>query len=392
MILRMNDRHNSLLDPAAFKAARRATRLTFFLSGTAMASWAPMVPFAKARLAMNEASLGLVLLGLGFGAMAVMPLAGFLAHRFGNRRVIGISSLLVCTALPILTLAPTMLTLAIALLCFGATLGVIDVAMNAHAVEVERLGDRPLMSGFHGLFSVGGLAGAAGMSALLQTGAPLFACAVMVSLLLVVIALTQWPHLLVHVQDEAAEKHSIFMRPKPIVLLLGVLCFIVFLAEGAMLDWSAVFLRDARGFDASRAGIGYAAFSIAMATGRLLGDRITAHLGPVAIVRAGSLLAASGFLLATCVPWGPVALVGFMLVGLGASNIVPVLFSAAGALPNTSPGITIATVTTLGYAGVLAGPAMIGFVAHASSLPLAISGIAVLLIGVALCATIARRG
>jgi predicted MFS family arabinose efflux permease len=377
----------SLLSPA-----RRATRLTFFLSGTAMASWAPMVPFAKARLGLDDAQLGLVLLGLGFGAMAVMPLAGFLAHRFGSRRVIGIGSLLICVALPMLTLAPTMLMLAMALLCFGATLGVVDVAMNAHAVEVERMSDRPLMSGFHGLFSVGGLAGAAGMSALLHAGAPLFACAVAVSLLLAVIALTQWRHLLVRVEDEAAEKHSIFVRPKPIVLLLGVLCFIVFLAEGAMLDWSAVFLRDVRGFDASHAGVGYAAFSIAMATGRLLGDRITARFGPVVIVRAGSLFAAGGFLLATCVPWGPLALAGFMLVGLGASNIVPVLFSAAGALPNASPGITIATVTTLGYAGVLAGPALIGFVAQATTLPLAISGIAVLLLGVSACASIARRG
>jgi predicted MFS family arabinose efflux permease len=390
MILRMTT--PVPINRKTFAAARRATRLTFFLSGMAMASWAPMVPFAKARLGLDDAQLGLVLLALGFGAMAVMPLAGFLAHRFGNRKVIGISSLLVCIAMPMLTLAPTMAFLAVALLFFGATLGVVDVAMNAHAVEVERLGERPLMSGFHGLFSVGGLAGAAGMSALLQTGAPLLACAAAVALLLAIIAVSQWRHLLVQVHDEATAKHSIFVRPKPIVLLLGVLCFIVFLAEGSMLDWSAVFLRDVRGVDASRAGIGYAAFSIAMATGRLLGDRITAHVGPMAIVRIGGLLAASGFLLATCVPWAPAALIGFMLVGLGASNIVPVLFSAAGALPHTSPGITIATVTTLGYAGMLAGPALIGFAAHATTLPLAMSGVAILLIGVAACATIARRG
>jgi predicted MFS family arabinose efflux permease len=166
---------------------------------------------------------------------------------------------------------------------------------------------------------------------------------------------------------------------------------VVFLAEGAMLDWSAVFLRFSRGFDPSVAGLGYAAFSVAMAAGRLLGDRITAALGPVNIVRFGSLIAAAGFFLATMLPWGPAALAGFALVGIGASNIVPVLFSAAGRQIRTSPGIAIATVTTLGYAGMLAGPAVIGFVAKASTLSIALSGVAALLVVVSLFASIARR-
>ena len=158
-----------------------------------------------------------------------------------------------------------------------------------------------------------------------------------------------------------------------------------------MLDWSAVYLRFSRGFDPSLAGLGYAAFSVAMASGRLLGDRITASVGPVTIVRFGAFLAALGFFLATLLPWGPTALLGFVLVGLGASNIVPVLFSAAGRQPNTSPGIAIAAVTSLGYAGMLAGPAVIGFVAHLSSLSVSLCGVAVLLIVVSCCASIARR-
>ncbi|MDF3981460.1 MFS transporter [Luteibacter sp. PPL201] len=369
----------------------RATRLIFLLSGIGMASWAPMVPYAKARLDLDDGMLGLVLLCMGCGAAGAMPLAGFLTHRFGNRDVIGVSGLLVCLALPLLTLAPSAGWLGVALLFFGAALGLVDVAMNAHAVDVEKREARPMMSGFHGLFSVGGLVGSAGMAALLKAGAPLTGSAVAVSLALLAIVLTQWRHFLVRHDEAHADTRAPFRMPGGAVFLLGFLCMVVFLAEGSMLDWSAVFLRFSRGFDASSAGLGYAAFSVAMAVCRLMGDRITARVGPVAIVRAGSLIAAAGFLAATTLPWGPAALFGFVLVGIGASNIVPVLFSAAGRLGGASPGVGIAIVTALGYAGMLAGPAGIGFAARLSSLPLALTGVAGLLVIVSLCASIARR-
>lgn len=385
------DTHSSLRRAFLPMNPVRATRLIFLLSGIGMASWAPMVPYAKARLGLDDGVLGLVLLCMGCGAAAAMPLAGFLTHRFGNRDVIGVSGLLLCVALPLLTLATNVWWLGAALMFFGASLGLVDVAMNAHAVDVEKVEGRPMMSGFHGLFSVGGLAGAAGMAALLKAGAPLTGSAIAVSLLLLVIVLTQWKHFLVRHEDDAQARHAGFRMPGGAVFLLGFLCLVTFLAEGSMLDWSAVFLRFSRGFDASTAGLGYAAFSVAMALGRLLGDRITAALGPVTIVRAGSAIAAAGFLLATLVPWGGAALVGFVLVGIGASNIVPVLFSAAGRQKGTTPAIAIATVTSLGYAGMLAGPAAIGFIAHLSSLPAALCGVAGLLIIVSLCASIARR-
>jgi predicted MFS family arabinose efflux permease len=263
--------------------------------------------------------------------------------------------------------------------------------MNAHAVDVETLHRRPMMSGFHGLFSAGGLAGSAGMSALLGTGAPPVVCAVVVALVLAAIVATQRRKLISLARDEATTRRSGFALPSATVFLLGLLCLVVFLAEGAMLDWSAVFLRSARGFSISGAGLGFAAFSVAMATGRLLGDRITSALGPVRVVRHGSLVAAAGFGLATSLSWPATSLVGFVLVGLGAANIVPVLFSAAGRMPGASPGISIATVTTFGYAGMLTGPAVIGFVAQATSLPVALGGIAVLLVVVSACAAVARR-
>jgi len=371
--------------------ASTATRGFFLLSGIGMASWAPMVPFAKTRLGLDDAQLGVVLLCMGLGSAGAMPLAGFLTHRYGNRRVMTISGVMICVSLPLLVAAPSAIALGAALAFFGGALGVTDVAMNAHAVDVEKLQRRPVMSGFHGLFSLGGLAGSAGMTALLGMGAPLGGSAVAVSILLLAIVATQWRKLLVAVPAGATAQRSMFALPSATVLLLGLLCLVVFLAEGAMLDWSAVFLRSVRGFEISGAGLGYAAFSVAMATGRLLGDRITTALGPLRVVRYGGLVAASGFALATLLPWPATSLAGFVLVGLGASNIVPVLFSAAGRIPGTTPGISIATVTALGYAGMLAGPAVIGFVAHASSLPIALSGIAVLLVAVSACAAIARR-
>lgn len=371
--------------------ARRATRLVFLMSGISLACWAPMVPFAKARLNLDEATLGTVLLALGCGAMVAMPLAGFLTERFGNRRTIGIGALLICFFLPWLTLAPGTWSLAATLLVFGAVHGVVDVSMNAHAVDVERMSGGGLMSGFHALFSIGGLIGSAGMSALLTMGAPLSWCAVAVGVVLAVLVITQWNHLLEHVRAADQPRQSIFALPPAAVLLLGALCCVSFLAEGSMLDWSAVFLRSSRGVAVSAAGFGYAAFSIAMAVGRLTGDRLVAKLGPVNVVRFGALLAASGFFMSTVLPWAATSLVGFLLVGIGAANIVPVLFSAAGRVGGTATGIAIATVTTLGYAGMLTGPAGIGYVAHATSLPIALSVVAVLLVGVACFAAIAKR-
>ena len=366
-------------DRGGLAPAARATRLIFLVSGIGMAAWAPMVPYAKARLGLDDTALGLVLLAFGGGSMVAMPLVGWLTQRYGSRRVIGVGGLLLCLALPLLALASSAAALATTLCGFGVALGAVDVAMNAHAVEVERRAGRPMMSGFHGLFSIGGLSGALGMSMLLASGMSLLAAASLVALLLAMVVMTQWSGLLDEIHEPAATTR-VFVMPRGIVLVLGLLCFISFLAEGAMLDWSAVFLREFRGFDAATAGIGYAGFSVAMALVRLVGDRVVARIGPVLTVRLGASAAAAGFLLAALVAWPPATLVGFVLVGLGAANIVPVMFGAAGRLPGVSPGISLATVTMLGYAGLLSGPALIGFLAQASSLPTALAAVAGLLL------------
>ena len=357
-------------------AARRATSAMFLICGTATSCWAPMVPYAKTRLALGDKELGLILLALGGGSMVAMPLAGAAIHLWGSRRVVAVAAVATCAVLPFLSSPPGPALLAIALFAFGAALGALDVAMNAQALAVQHAASRPIMSSFHALFSVGGLAGAAIVSLLLRAGVGLTQCATAIALALALLALSQQGSL---VSDHGSEDGGTFtIVPKPAVLLLGALCFMCFLGEGAILDWSAVFLREHRGVDVAVAGVGYAAFSIAMAAMRLAGDRVTHAAGAARALRAGAALAAAGYLLAAAVPSAAGALIGFVVVGIGAANIVPILFTASGRVQGVPPGIALATVTTIAYAGLLLGPALVGFVADASSLPVAFMVIAAL--------------
>jgi MFS family permease len=349
--------------------------------GLAVAAWAPLIPLVKAKLGLDEGGLGGLLLCLGLGSVVGMPLAGGLAARFGCRRMILVSGTVSCIALPIMAVAPSAAVLAAALSAFGAGIGCTDVVMNIQAVIVEKASGRAMMSGFHGLYSVGGIAGAGAVTGLIACGlsAPVsaLAIAVLAAVLLVAIAKGLLPY--------GGENGSpVFAVPRGRVLLLGILCFILFLAEGSVLDWSGVLLNVVRGLERSRAGLAYVAFSITMTAGRLTGDAIVHALGPKRIIFLGGLCAASGFVLAALVPAWPVSVLGFALVGVGAANVVPVLFSAAGRQQSMPSNLALAAVTTMGYAGVLAGPPLIGFVARASSLPVALVMVAAMLVAVVL--------
>ena len=353
---------------------RLSTRLAFLAAGLAMSAWAPLVPFAKNRLALGEADLGLLLLCLGAGSLMAMPVTGMLASRFGCRVVVLVSGAFVCLVLPALAVAPTPMLLGATLFAFGAALGTLDVAMNVQAVIVERESGGALMSGFHGLFSVGGFIGAGLMALMLWAGLSPVAASVVVSALVALSLAVGAPHLLR--EPDAGEGHgSLFVVPHGAVIFIGVLCFLCFLAEGAILDWSALLLTAEQGMDATRAGLGYAAFALAMTVGRLTGDRVVARFGGKRVLLLGGLCGALGFFCAVLAPSAPLALVGFLLVGLGASNVVPILFTAAGNQSAMPAGLAIGAITTLGYAGILAGPAVIGFVAHAVSLNLAFVGL-----------------
>ena len=369
-----------------------STRAAFFIAGFGMAAWAPLVPYAKARLAVDEGALGLLLFCLGAGSIATMPFSGLLAARFGCRRVIWAASLVICGALPLLATADSVPLLAAALMLFGAGVGTLDVVVNIQAVIVERAAPRAMMSGFHGLFSVGGIAGAAGASTMLwSAGSPLLATVCVAAVILATL-LVFGRTLLPYGGDRDGPA---FALPRGAVLLTGSLCFVCFLAEGSILDWSALILTTLHGINPARSGLGYVVFSVAMTAGRLFGDRIVHALGGRRVILCGGSCAAGGMALAVLAPSWPFALAGFALVGAGASNIVPVLYSALGRQSAMPANLAIAAVTLFGYAGILAGPAGIGFIAHATTLPTAFLGVAALLLGVAMCsgaATQERKG
>jgi predicted MFS family arabinose efflux permease len=361
---------------------RVSTRLAFLAAGMAMSSWAPLVPYAQARTGVEAAQLGLLLLCLGIGSLLAMPVTGILAARFGCRRVILLSGLGCCAVFPFLAIAPSAPLLALALFLFGATIGTLDVSMNVQAVIVEKDYGGALMSGFHGLFSVGGIVGAGSMSAMLWLGMEIVSASVAMTIAVALVLLAAGPNLLR--EAPAAERDApMLVVPRGAVVLIGVLCMFVFLAEGAVLDWSAVLLTNG-GMSGAQGGLGYAAFAVAMTIGRLNGDRIVQRWGGRRIMLLGGLASALGFLLVVLAPSAWLALPGFVLIGCGASNIVPVLFTAAGSQRDMPASLAVSAISTIGYAGILAGPGVIGFVAHAVGLQWAFAALACGMLVVAL--------
>lgn len=344
--------------------ARLATRLAFFAAGFVMACCAPLFPFLKANVGADKAEFGLLLLCLGLGSILAMPITGVMAARKGSRPLIMAGGCVLICVLPLLALAGSPLQLGLGLFVFGAALGTIDVAMNVHGAEVESCERRPLMSNFHAHWSIGGFFGAGLVTVLLSFSVPVFACAIIGSGTALGALLVARPRLLSAVGKEP-EPLAI---PRGIVLLLAVLAGITFLVEGAVLDWGALLIVDRDLASVENAGVGFILFSIAMLVARLTGDWMVAKIGGFATLILGGATTMLGLSVVLSVSVAPVALFGFLFIGLGAANIVPVLFSAAGRQTLMPPGIAIAAVTTTGYAGILLGPAIIGFVSDSTSL------------------------
>ncbi|MBR1132008.1 MFS transporter [Bradyrhizobium iriomotense] len=369
-------------------ATRLATRLAFLVAGFGIACWAPLVPFAKTRLGVDDGVLGLLLLSLGIGSVVAMLLTGIISARYGSRPIIMAGGLGLALVLPLLAIASTPASLALALFAFGAALGSIDVAMNIHAVEVERAAKIPLMSGFHALFSIGGFAGSALMTALLSLRLGALVCTLICSVLMLAAMVVTSPRLLRSVQ---VQDGPLLVLPHGSVLLLALLGAITFLVEGAMLDWGALLVIGAGLVPEAQGGTGYIVFSIAMTIGRLGGDAVVARIGDRATLFWGSLISIGGFVVLLTAPVAAVAMAGFLLIGLGASNLVPVLFRRAAWQTVMPTGLAVAAITTAGYAGILIGPASVGFVARLGGLPTAFWLLAALMCLVTLTARIVTR-
>lgn len=369
--------------------ARRAVLSIFFINGMILASWIPHIPLVQEKLGIGEGLLGLSLLSMALGAVVFMPLSGLWSGRYGSRKITTITAFAYCFALPLPILAPNLITLILALFIFGACTGAMDVAMNAQAVAVEKRFSKPIMSSFHGFFSLGGLAGSGLGGLALANGLSPVVHAFIISGLMLIATMFTFRYFLPKEAD-ASKEGSKFVLPKGPLLALGALAFMVLMAEGAIADWSAVYIKNVLETGPGLAAAGYAAFSLMMALGRLTGDRFVANVGPVAITRITSLIAALGLGTALLINHPMAAVIGFGFVGLGLSNLIPVLFSAAGRVPNVASSTGIAAVATAGYFGFLAGPAVIGFVAEFLGLSVALGFVVVAIFTVTVFASLTK--
>jgi predicted MFS family arabinose efflux permease len=354
----------------------RAVALSFGLVSLFIGSWFARIPEVKAALGLSEASLGLVLLGMPLGTLAVMPLTGWLVPRWGAGLVTFTTGLVQGLPFLFLPLVDRALSLTGLLFAAGAVNGVLNVAMNTRANAVEESRDVSILSTCHGFFSIGGMVGAgvgSGAAALSLSLGSHFALLVGTAAAVVFAhrrALTSGP--------TRRNPGPVFAVPPPALAGLAALLFCVLLAEGAVSNWSAVYLRTGLGASAGVAGLGYAAFSGAMALGRLHGDRILEQVPTARVVQTGAALAALGLGGAVLLAHPVAGIAGFFVQGLGFAVLVPVLFRAAARTPGLAPGMSIAAVATAGYVGLFTGPPLLGFVAEHLSLSWAIAAVAVL--------------
>ena len=375
----------------ALRRAHAGTALVFFVHGASIATWVPRIPAIKERLGLTEGSLGIALLGIAAGALVTMQLVGPLLARYGSRPVTRVAAFANASLLLAPALAWNLPSLLVGLGLFGVSIGLLDPAMNAHGVVVEQRRGRPIMAGLHSMWSIGGLVGSAAAGLAARAGwDPLLHFTVAAVVLGTVAAVATRELLPAEVDavpvpaeggDQALGAGGAASRWGRAVLLLGLIGFCSFLAEGTAADWSALYLREL-GASPGAAAAGFAAFSLCMAAGRLVGDRLTSRFGPVRLVRDGSLVAAGGLGMGVVAGNELVAVAGFGLLGAGLAAVVPIAFSAAGNLGGPG-GVGIARVASLAYLGTLAGPPAVGFTAEATSLRFA------LLIPVALCVLIA---
>jgi len=351
------------------------------------------IPEVKDRLNLSSGELGISLLSLTVGLIVAMPLVGWLLARTGSRNVARATAFMfvVMPVLPVL--AVDQVTLMAGLALYGAVAGVLDVAINVQGSEVEARMRRPVMSSFHGLYSAGGILGSAiggGLAALgLSPRLHLFLVALVLGLLGGVMAGRLLPE-----SPRTEERPPMFARPTRLLAMLGIIAFCAVLNEGAVSDWSAVYLRDAIGTGAGMAAAGFTVFSVTMTIGRLVGDRLAAHLGAPLLMRLGGLTAALGLGVALAVPSLAASLFGFACVGAGMSFVFPLVVSAASRTGQMAPGPAIAAVSTAGYVGLMAGPSSIGLTAELSSLRAALGIVVLLSLLVALLAsrTASARG
>ena len=365
---------------------RWAIAAMFGANGMVMGAWAPQIPLLLPRHRIDESTLGLLILGLGIGAVGSMLYSGRLIAAYGARRVVTVFGALLVPVLPMVVFAPNVALLALAMAAMGAVVGCMDVAMNANAVQVEQRLGRAIMSSSHGFWSLGGFVGGAlGGLVLARIGAggqALMVAGVVAVMVACAARFVIPDHAAPPVTDQPREKTALFPR-HAILWILGAMALFSMVPEGAVLDWAALYLAEELDAGLATSGLAFGLFSATMAVMRFAGDGIRNRFGAVRTLRVSGLLGAAGMLMAALAPNDVMALAGFAISGLGVANTVPILFSAAGNQSGIAPGAGIATVTMLGYCGILVAPSSIGFIAEAVGFRVTYAALALLLLVVA---------
>jgi MFS family permease len=362
-------------------AQRRLHRIAassfFFLAGICFFSWASRIPDIQARLQVNNAALGGILLCLPIGLLTSLPIAGFLVAKYGSRIIVILSAILYATTLPLLGFATSATQLMITLFVFGFGGNMLNISINTQAVGTESLYHKPIMASFHGIWSLAGFTGAAVGTLMVRFHViPLyhFLCITGIATLILLF----FSGNLIRIDSNRDEKQPIFARPDKSILNFGLIAFCAMICEGAMSDWSGIYFAKVVKPGAAWVTVGFTAYVCTMATGRFVGDWVVYRLGMKKMLQLRGVLTASGLLLAVFIPKFITATIGFLMVGAGVSSVIPMIYSAVGKSKIMSPGVAIAAVSTIGYLGFLFGPPFIGFIAQVTNLRISFGLIAVM--------------
>lgn len=368
---------SSLTQISSARAARIATSTLFFCAGFCFASWASRIPQIQAKLGLNEAELGAVLLALPVGLMVSLPVSGLLVAKYGSRRIAISAVLLYAITLPLLGLVTNPWQLIVVLFFFGFGGNLLNISMNTQGAGVEDMYQRSIMASFHGVWSLAGFTGAAVGTLMVRFIISPFFHFCIVTVVIYVFVWTIYRFLLakdIHAGGDA----PVFAKPDGYLLKLGLIAFCCMVCEGTMFDWSGVYFAKEVKAPAQYVTFGFAAFMTTMAGGRFIGDWLSTKLGKVNMIRMSGILIASGLMISVVFPNIITATIGFLLTGMGVSSVVPLVYGAAAKSGKVASGVALAAVSTVGYLGFLFGPPVIGFIAQALSLRWSFTLIAIL--------------
>ncbi len=362
----------------------------YFLGGFGFTSWASLIPFLRQQLQIQDDHLGFLLLAVGLGALIMMMLAGSIAGRLGCRRSLTIAGLAIAVVLNVLCYVPAYAAALVMAVLLGSSLGLLDVVVNINGIFIERKVHKRLMSGLQAMWSLGNFAGAAFFASLLHLGfywkIVMIAGAVFIGLCVCFFA----PHL--HGERQASGKGASLVLPKGKIVLIGLVCTIAFLVEGSINDWSGVFMTTEKGIDISQSGLGLTLFTASAFLARLPGDSLTMHFGPRRLLALSLPVAFAGFLGILLISGGPFLFASYILIGVGCANTVPIFYSSLGTQKDMLVADAVAAVSTIGYAGILLAPAVLGFIGRAFSLTASFTLVTALLVIMSIMAMRLLRG